>query len=76
MWSLPTTTHLVRYCTALPRFGVVVNGDLGAPFYMSTPHRTVDNVEDLAHHFFSRCLSGLVVPYVVTKKTVFKWQAS
>jgi isocitrate dehydrogenase len=37
---------------------------------------TVDNVEDLAHHFFSRCLSGLVVPYVVTKKTVFKWQAS
>ena len=29
---------------------------------------------DLAHHFFSRCLEGNVVPYVVTKKTVFKWQ--
>ena len=33
-----------------------------------------DNVTDLAHHFFGRCLEGNVVPYVVTKKTVFKWQ--
>ena len=31
-------------------------------------------VPDLAHHFFSRCLKAEVVPYVVTKKTVFKWQ--
>jgi isocitrate dehydrogenase len=31
-------------------------------------------VTDLAHHFFSRCLEAEVVPYVVTKKTVFKWQ--
>ena len=30
--------------------------------------------QDLAHHFFSRCLEADVVPYVVTKKTVFKWQ--
>ena len=30
--------------------------------------------QDLAHHFFSRCLEAKVVPYVVTKKTVFKWQ--
>ena len=30
--------------------------------------------QDLAHHFFSRCLEASVVPYVVTKKTVFKWQ--
>lgn len=34
----------------------------------------LDNVTDLAHHFFSRCLEAEVVPYVVTKKTVFKWQ--
>mmetsp|Transcript_16240 Transcript_16240/g.26486 ORF Transcript_16240/g.26486 Transcript_16240/m.26486 type:complete len:510 (+) Transcript_16240:77-1606(+) len=34
----------------------------------------LDNVVDLAHHFFSRCLKARVTPYVVTKKTVFKWQ--
>mmetsp|Transcript_5007 Transcript_5007/g.8950 ORF Transcript_5007/g.8950 Transcript_5007/m.8950 type:complete len:527 (-) Transcript_5007:5-1585(-) len=34
----------------------------------------LDNVEDLAHIFFTRCLEQKVVPYVVTKKTVFKWQ--
>merc|ERR1719343_1458407 len=34
----------------------------------------LDNVEDLAHIFFSRCLEAGIVPYVVTKKTVFKWQ--
>jgi isocitrate dehydrogenase len=34
----------------------------------------LDNVADLAHHFFARCLEAEVVPYVVTKKTVFKWQ--
>lgn len=34
----------------------------------------LDNVTDLAHHFFSRCLQARVTPYVVTKKTVFKWQ--
>uniref|UniRef100_A0A6B2L356 EF-hand domain-containing protein n=1 Tax=Arcella intermedia TaxID=1963864 RepID=A0A6B2L356_9EUKA len=34
----------------------------------------LDNVQDLAHHFFSRCLEGDITPYVVTKKTVFKWQ--
>jgi len=34
----------------------------------------LDNVEDLAHIFFDRCLLEKVVPYVVTKKTVFKWQ--
>ncbi|KAJ1422224.1 hypothetical protein B484DRAFT_399166 [Ochromonadaceae sp. CCMP2298] len=39
-----------------------------------TYHNPLDNVEDLAHHFFSRCLAASVVPYVVTKKTVFKWQ--
>eukprot|EP00945_MAST-04E_sp_MAST-4E-sp1_P006584 g6584.t1 len=37
-------------------------------------HNPLDNVEDLAHHFFSRCLEAEVTPYVVTKKTVFKWQ--
>eukprot|EP00472_Partenskyella_glossopodia_P011838 CAMPEP_0197539760 /NCGR_PEP_ID=MMETSP1318-20131121/63721_1 /TAXON_ID=552666 /ORGANISM="Partenskyella glossopodia, Strain RCC365" /LENGTH=457 /DNA_ID=CAMNT_0043098553 /DNA_START=227 /DNA_END=1600 /DNA_ORIENTATION=- len=37
-------------------------------------HNPLDNVEDLAHHFFSRCLADGIVPYVVTKKTVFKWQ--
>jgi len=34
----------------------------------------LDNVEDLAHIFFERCLKGNITPYVVTKKTVFKWQ--
>jgi len=34
----------------------------------------LDNVEDLAHIFFTRCLEANIVPYVVTKKTVFKWQ--
>merc|ERR1719343_582472 len=34
----------------------------------------LDNVEDLAHIFFTRCLEANVVPYVVPKKTVFKWQ--
>ena len=33
-----------------------------------------DNVVPMAHHFFSRCLEAKVTPYVVTKKTVFKWQ--
>lgn len=28
----------------------------------------------MAHIFFSRCLKENVTPYVVTKKTVFKWQ--
>ena len=39
-----------------------------------TYHNPLDNVTDLAHHFFKRCLEASVVPYVVTKKTVFKWQ--
>lgn len=34
----------------------------------------LDNVEDLAHIFFQRCLDANIIPYVVTKKTVFKWQ--
>ena len=37
-------------------------------------HNPLDNIETLAHHFFSRCLQAKVTPYVVTKKTVFKWQ--
>mmetsp|Transcript_8475 Transcript_8475/g.20403 ORF Transcript_8475/g.20403 Transcript_8475/m.20403 type:complete len:519 (+) Transcript_8475:246-1802(+) len=39
-----------------------------------TYHNPLDNVEALAHHFFARCLEAKVTPYVVTKKTVFKWQ--
>lgn len=39
-----------------------------------TYHNPLDNVKDLAHHFFKRCLEAKVTPYVVTKKTVFKWQ--
>lgn len=39
-----------------------------------TYHNPLDNVPDLAHHFFARCLEAQVTPYVVTKKTVFKWQ--
>jgi isocitrate dehydrogenase len=33
-----------------------------------------DNVVELAHLFFQRCLDANLTPYVVTKKTVFKWQ--
>lgn len=39
-----------------------------------TYHNPLDNVADLAHHFYTRCLEGGIVPYIVTKKTVFKWQ--
>jgi isocitrate dehydrogenase len=34
----------------------------------------LDNVTPMAHHFFQRCLDAKVMPCVVTKKTVFKWQ--
>eukprot|EP00039_Didymoeca_costata_P019558 m.338004 g.338004 ORF g.338004 m.338004 type:complete len:480 (-) comp18288_c0_seq1:142-1581(-) len=39
-----------------------------------TYRNPLHNIPDLAHHFFSRCLKAGVTPYVVTKKTVFKWQ--
>jgi isocitrate dehydrogenase len=37
-------------------------------------HNPYDNVKELAHIFFKRCYEQKVTPYVVTKKTVFKWQ--
>lgn len=37
-------------------------------------HNPLDNVATLAEHFFERCLEARVTPFVVTKKTVFKWQ--
>ena len=37
-------------------------------------HNPYDNVGPLAHLFFGRCLEAGITPYVVTKKTVFKWQ--
>ena len=37
-------------------------------------HNPYDNVAELAHFFFKRCLDAKVTPYIVTKKTVFKWQ--
>ncbi|MGE0753563.1 MAG: isocitrate/isopropylmalate family dehydrogenase [Alphaproteobacteria bacterium] len=37
-------------------------------------HNPYDNLEKLAHHFFQRALNAGATPYVVTKKTVFKWQ--
>ena len=37
-------------------------------------HNPYDNVAELAHLFFQRCLDANITPYVVTKKTVFKWQ--
>ena len=39
-----------------------------------TYHNPYDNVYDLARIFFGRCLAAGITPYVVTKKTVFKWQ--
>ena len=37
-------------------------------------HNPYDNVTELAHLFFQRCLDAKITPYIVTKKTVFKWQ--
>lgn len=37
-------------------------------------HNPYDNIEPLAHLFFKRCLKAKITPYIVTKKTVFKWQ--
>lgn len=37
-------------------------------------HNPYDNVTTLAHLFFQRCLQAGITPYIVTKKTVFKWQ--
>ena len=39
-----------------------------------TYHNPLDNVTHLARIFFGRCLDAGITPYVVTKKTVFKWQ--
>jgi len=39
-----------------------------------TYHNPYDNITDFGHHFFSRCLEANVSPYVVSKRTVFKWQ--
>ncbi|MCP6768784.1 hypothetical protein NL529_28475, partial [Klebsiella pneumoniae] len=33
-----------------------------------------DNIRPMAHHFLGRCLEAGVVPCVVSKHTVFKWQ--
>lgn len=48
-----------------------LNDDVNAVVTYSNP---LDGVSSLAHHFFSRCLHERVTPYVVTKKSVFKWQ--
>jgi len=37
-------------------------------------HNPYDNVKPLAHLFFKRCFAANITPYIVTKKTVFKWQ--
>lgn len=39
-----------------------------------TYHNPLDNLVQLAEHFFGRCLEANATPYIVTKKTVFKWQ--
>jgi len=68
-----------KYSTYIPKDG-------GAPFVVDKRdltdnhnvcvvyHNPYDNVRDLAHLFFKRCLDHKVTPYIVTKKTVFKWQ--
>ena len=45
--------------------------EISAAVVYSNPY---DNITQMAHHFFKRCLSAKVKPCVVTKKTVFKWQ--
>jgi len=37
-------------------------------------HNPLDNVDKMANIFFDRCLLNKVTPFIVTKKTVFKWQ--
>ncbi len=39
-----------------------------------TYHNPYDNITDFGNHFFSRCLEANVTPFVVSKRTVFKWQ--
>ena len=72
----PPTSALGR--CLLPEGGAEVlideRGLTDADNAVVTYHNPLDNVPDLARHFFSRCLEAEVVPYVVTKKTVFKWQ--
>ena len=48
-----------------------VNDKQSAVVTYSNP---LDGVYDLAHIFFERCLKNDCTPYIVTKKTVFKWQ--
>ncbi len=48
-----------------------VTDNLNAAVFYHNPY---DNVSQMAHHFFKRCLEGNATPYIVTKKTVFKWQ--
>lgn len=48
-----------------------ITNDINAAVYYDNP---LDNVYQLADHFFSRSLEAKVTPYIVTKKTVFKWQ--
>uniref|UniRef100_A0A7S3QEP6 EF-hand domain-containing protein n=2 Tax=Chaetoceros debilis TaxID=122233 RepID=A0A7S3QEP6_9STRA len=49
----------------------VLTDEFGVAVVYNNPY---DNVTDLAHYFFKRCLEAEVTPYIVTKKTVFKWQ--
>ena len=39
-----------------------------------TYHNPYDNIIDFGRHFFSRTLEAGVMPCVVSKRTVFKWQ--
>ena len=65
------TTMVVQPCRLPP-----LEPSCCAPILVSVDSHAnrYDNVEPMAHHFFSRCLEAGVTPYVVTKKTVFKWQ--
>ena len=43
-----------------------VTDNLNAAVFYHNPY---DNVQQMAHHFFKRCLDGGATPYIVTKKT-------
>ena len=45
--------------------------NINAAVTYSNPY---DNIEDFGNHFFNRCLEAEVMPTVVSKRTVFKWQ--
>eukprot|EP00740_Mantoniella_antarctica_P021658 CAMPEP_0198682688 /NCGR_PEP_ID=MMETSP1468-20131203/9221_1 /TAXON_ID=1461545 /ORGANISM="Mantoniella sp, Strain CCMP1436" /LENGTH=533 /DNA_ID=CAMNT_0044425935 /DNA_START=149 /DNA_END=1751 /DNA_ORIENTATION=+ len=69
-----TTTFVPEGCTDAEAIVVDQRDIVDAQNAVVTYHNPYDNVYHLARIFFGRCLAAGITPYVVTKKTVFKWQ--